>query len=853
MAVATIRDFSSFHIARKGLLLALCVVVCIVGLLGCLRPLGLTERLQRLAVEQMHPDLGHLRLVMTYCEGTEQVSDAFSLSRDVSLPVGQEVFYMFSPLQGKVDLKVYAYRSRNDKELLQHARLQFFASADTMTLPTIQLVDGKPDQEVYWCEPLPVPAPPVTTPPAKREIVWSDTVNVSGKPSSSHLPPLWSPDDLPVPPAKTPPTSPAEQNQDLLLWRQPLSWKGSPIDLVAHGRQVVVLNRTEQGIAHLSIINVLYTSANERRIALPDKCAPSSIDVASSVVAVACTGLNRIFFYSLNSDSLLAPKAGYEVGPKPIAVRMSGHVVVVLHKGLQRIAVFRRDQLELAYKTIDVGEEPVALTSVGDWFFIANASSDSVTPLRFDHELQQTSNETPYQVGSRPISIDANQFYFVTANEKSQNISIRYRLKDITRTLYIGGIPSSVRIINHTALVGDPSRNRLYVVDLQRGEVSQTLDMKVPVDRLTITGEWVLMTTTEGSLLPRASFQTRSHQVQLRVGALPGSIHIVGSQAFLHDPFARRLMTIDLREPKVTSSIPIDMDPAWMTGTNDYLIHAKRDKQTLVVRGLGSITRSDVVHRYDTPIFTGRVAKVQTADGKTLERLYLLHWDPAKVGDSRTVKLSVVDVLSPDGSRTWDFINTVQLRLADGKANRPVDVLPWGDKHVVIADQRKSTLFLVRLGESLRGQPPQPTTLQAIELDGHEPRRMVSVGGYLAVLLDNNDIWLLEVNASTSTFHRIRRIKPLVDSGELRDMRALGGLLAVTDARNGLVYFIEPLQQTVQATIPVGCEPSLTALWTNPSDPIWRSMLVVPNTGDDSLSFVPLQFGPFKPGNMSAP
>jgi hypothetical protein len=120
-------------------------------------------------------------------------------------------------------------------------------------------------------------------------------------------------------------------------------------------------------------------------------------------------------------------------------------------------------------------------------------------------------------------------------------------------------------------------------------------------------------------------------------------------------------------------------------------------------------------------------------------------------------------------------------------------------------------------------------------------------------LLDNNDIWLLEVNASTSTFHRIRRIRPLADSGELRDMRALGGLLAVTDARNGLVHFIEPLQQTVQATIPVGCEPSLTALWTNPSDPIWRSMLVVPNIGDDSLSFVPLQFGPFKPGSVSAP
>lgn len=804
-------------------------------LTGCLQPDNLTQKLQRITVEALHPNTAVLVLDMRYCENGKQVGSPLGssnpmITRKVDLHFGGEQFYFPMKLNGFLDVRVTGYRALGREQITQHARVRMHVEGGKQILPTIQLKSGEPATDQAWC------APYVKPPPRKRPekpVEYSPNLSMQsmvpttmyGSLITSGTTSLRSPRRRP----RTPHSS--GLRHDFLEKRTPIQWEVPTVAVASAGRLAVIASQVNAlSGSYLSVIDVLaYSNRPLKKIMLPERCQPRSLDVQGNICAVACHGLGRVFMYTLDGE-VYGPQKGIDVGPKPIAVRISGNVVVTVREQVSKVQIFRLERWSEPQKTFDVGEFPSAITAVNGSFFVSNAMSNSVTSFRVDRDFR-IHPSTPYSVGLFPTGIAANEWYIVVANQGSANVTILQRNLDSARTLYLGGRPHSVVLLGHTAIISNTADNRLHLLDLRKGRVVQVLKMDTPIAQLALTGEWLLMPSTTEGKLARASLSTRRNLIQLRVGERPTHLHVANGNAWTYDALAQTLSVVDLRSSQVKQRIPLSMD-GWFSGTEHWLFHTDRGRSRFVVRSLSDVSKIAVSQTYDFPIQHGRVFYRTLPNGKKQASVYLLHWEEG----GPSARLSVIDVLPASSTLQWDF--SAYLPLGFARSIEPCDVFPWSQDLLILADKRMPALFFLKKKASTQHSEPVRFELLRTLVLPSRPLRMTRIHDQLALALDEGSIWFVDVQKTKKT----ASIVLASQRGQLGKIFKLGKMLAAVDMFQGLVSFIDPYHFSIIARIRVGASPASLRLWNNPSDPTWRELLVVANKGSETLSVTPLSF-----------
>lgn len=841
--------FSSCRCLRSQRLFVL-VVMWVLFVTGCFQPRDLTQRLQHLTVENLHRELGFISVRIESCDGTTKLGEQV-IERRVDLPFGGEIFYLPASISGPVVLKIAGYQSEQKKVWLQHAHVLFTIEKGQRYLPTTRLVEGKPTAAfASECLP-PTEEPPPTTPPASFN---PDSVKVD-QGALSGLPGLFTGTSLAP---KTPAPSTPSVGQDRLQKRTPLSWGSSINAIRATGNRLIILNgASSTRAAHIKIIDVVYGKSDVSvplEIDLKPGCSPFGLDVQGEIIAVTCRDLGRLFFFDMNGFNAetrantidpYGPLDGVPVNQSPTAVRMSGPVAVVTNYEDQHVTLVRIDKWEIPPVTYNqgIGERPAAVTAVGDRFFIANVGSSNITSFKVDPDLKTTGNHTTYLAGSSPVALDASGDYLISANIGSKSVHIDNLRTGRNRVLYFDLAPHDVKLIGHTALVATPGTDQdsgqLHVIDLQLGKRVQVIDMGAAVNRIAVTGEWVAMTTKTGEVIARASFSNigRNNLHLLRVGASPSAVHIADSNAYLHDPLTQYLSIVDVYSQRFLRKVPEVPMGHWMSGDQDFLFHTGPNNKTLVIRRLyETIGKAYGTLHFDEAILGGRVVPSKEGTSGSSIYLRLCEWENqnGRIG-CKASSISRLRIDAAGAPETWEK-ETGKLNFDTG-AFHLVDVLPWDETRLVVADSRIPALFMLDAQRFFHNSG-NVVQRRYDELQS-QPQQLVRIGETLALSQDNGTILFFKMPGLSEPV-------PLVitsERGQLGQMTVYKDrFLAVADKSTGQVVFIEPASRKIIARVQVGCGPSGIGFWSNSADPIWPNWMIVSNQCSDTLALVPLTF-----------
>jgi 6-phosphogluconolactonase (cycloisomerase 2 family) len=221
---------------------------------------------------------------------------------------------------------------------------------------------------------------------------------------------------------------------------------------------------------------------------------PILLDPTGNFAYVLNTGSNSVSTYTVNSNgTLTAASTSATTGSLPFGMTMdsAGHFLLVANQGSNNVSVFSISNTSLSQVSgspFATGELPTpnspdlpapagVTVSANNYVYVANSGQDTVSAFSMDPTTGKLTEVagSPYTVGTAPTGILAtttanNVRVLYVGNEGSNNLSAFVINDDGTLTPVVNS-PFSAGL-GPVAMAVDPTKNFLYVVDMNSNQVS---------------------------------------------------------------------------------------------------------------------------------------------------------------------------------------------------------------------------------------------------------------------------------------------------------------------------------------------------------------------------------------------
>jgi YVTN family beta-propeller protein len=274
-------------------------------------------------------------------------------------------------------------------------------------------------------------------------------------------------------------------------------------------------------------------------------------------------------------------KARISVGDNPVSIGGFGDYIYVANSGSVTVSVINA-QNNTVVKNIPVGKYPSFIGGFGDYIYVANSGNNTVSVI--DPSTNTVVKNIP--VGKYPIFIGGFGDYIYVANLGSSTVSvINAQNNTVVKNIPVGKSPRFIYTSGNYTYVANSGNNTVSVIDPSTNTVVKNIPVGKSPSFIYTSGNYTYVANSGNNTLSVINAHNNTVVKNIPVGKIPSFINGFGDYIYVANSGNNTVSVIDPSTNTVVKNIPVGKYPIFIDifGFRNYTYVANSGNNTLSV------------------------------------------------------------------------------------------------------------------------------------------------------------------------------------------------------------------------------------------------------------------------------